>query len=142
MEHSFQIQLLVIIKIIKTIRTDSLLTSRLWTKYIVYFFQDTKKWSEIKLLLRDFVSSAAWRWIALALHSQTSQSACAKSIIHFFDIYTNDYIDKINDDNNKKRRSIKQQCSQIKFFKKCDLLHDPTSNNVTSIPTNVIKILL
>lgn len=53
-------------------------------------------------------------------------------------IYTNDYNDKINDDNNEKRRSIKQQCSQIKFFKKRDLLHDPTSNNVTSIPTNVI----
>ena len=31
------------------------------TKKLVYFFQYTKNWSEIKLLTCDFVSLAAWR---------------------------------------------------------------------------------
>ena len=30
-------------------------------KSVVYFYQYTEIWSEMKLLTRDFVSSAAWR---------------------------------------------------------------------------------
>ena len=57
------------------------------TKKLVYFFQYTKNWSEIKLLTCDFVSLAAWRWIELGIHFGTSQSAHAKSTIYLFGMY-------------------------------------------------------
>ena len=57
------------------------------TKKLVYFFQYTKNWSEIKLLTCDFVSLAAWRWIELGIHFGTSQSAHAKSTIYLFGVY-------------------------------------------------------
>lgn len=47
-------------------------------KQLVYFFQYTKRWSEIKLLTRNFVSSAAQRWIVLAIHFQTNESVGMK----------------------------------------------------------------
>ena len=57
------------------------------TKKLVYFFQYTKNWSEIKLLTCDFVSLAAWRWIELGIHFGTSQSAHPKSTIYLFGVY-------------------------------------------------------
>ena len=56
-------------------------------KKLVYFFQYTKKCSEIKLAMRDFVQSAAWRLILLAIHFQISQSAQMKSTTHLCGIH-------------------------------------------------------
>ena len=43
--------------------------------------------SEIQVFTHDFVSSAAKRFIVLAIHFRTSQSARAESIIYLFGIY-------------------------------------------------------
>ena len=53
------------------------------TKLVFFFCQYIKEWSEIKLLTRDFISSAARRWVALADHFQSSQSVRKKGTIFF-----------------------------------------------------------
>ena len=53
------------------------------TPKIVYFSQYTKKWSEIKLLSHNLVSSATQRgYIVLPIYSHTSQLVHVKSTIH------------------------------------------------------------
>lgn len=44
------------------------------TKKLFYFFQFTRKWSEIYLLTRDRVSPVARRLIVLAIHFRTRKS--------------------------------------------------------------------
>ena len=58
-----------------------------WVEYTkiqkkLFFFQYTEKWSTIKVSTRDFVSSAARRWMVRAIHFPTSQSAPAKNTIY------------------------------------------------------------
>ena len=69
------------------VNTGEYLLSRDRNRKIVWFCQYTEKWSEIKLLTRDFVSSAAQRWIVLANLFRTNQSARAKSTIYLRCIY-------------------------------------------------------
>lgn len=56
-------------------------------KEIAYSCQYTKEWLEIELLMHDFVSSAAQKWIVLANHLQTSLSAWMRRTIHLCGIY-------------------------------------------------------
>ena len=47
-----------------------------------FFYHQTEKIVGVKLLTRDFVSSAARRCMILANHFRKSQSACTKSFIN------------------------------------------------------------
>ena len=92
---------------------------------IVYFFEHTKKWTESKLLMCYFVSSAVQKWTVLPIHFWNNHSVCAKSIIPLCGIFlgkisaqphTTLCIQFLNRENNDKNNTLplgKQICFTI-----------------------------
>lgn len=65
-------------------------------KKISLFLSVYCKRLEIKLLTHGFVSSVTQRWIVLAIHFGTSQSASPKRTIHLYHIYLMNLFAELN----------------------------------------------